>query len=74
MFTMIKQLKMHEYSVHFDFSLNCYVLVILSSPGGSPGRAIVLPPALVLASVSALPLPLVVVSALAKSLMFKFSM
>ena len=30
-FTMIKQLKMREYSEHFDFSLNCYVLVILSS-------------------------------------------
>ena len=26
---MIKQLKMREYSAHFDFSLNCYVLVIL---------------------------------------------
>ena len=30
-FTIIKQLKMREYSAHFDFSLNCYVLVILSS-------------------------------------------
>ena len=26
-FTMTKQLKMREYSAHFDFSLNCYVLV-----------------------------------------------
>ena len=26
---MIKQLKMREYSAHFDFSLNYYVLVIL---------------------------------------------
>ena len=25
--TMIKQLKMREYSVHADFLLNCYVLV-----------------------------------------------
>ena len=30
-FNMIKQLKMHEYSVHTDFSLNCYVLVIYNS-------------------------------------------
>ena len=30
-FTMIKQLKMREYSAHFDFSLNCYVLVIFNS-------------------------------------------
>ena len=28
-FKMIKQLKMREYSAHFDFSLNCYVLVFL---------------------------------------------
>ena len=32
-FTMIKQLKMREYSAHFDFSLNCYVLVIFNSTG-----------------------------------------
>ena len=31
-FTMIKQLKMRVYSEHFDFSLNCYVLVIFNSP------------------------------------------
>ena len=30
-FTMIKQLKMREYSAHTDFSLNCYVLVIFNS-------------------------------------------
>ena len=30
-FTMIKQLKMREYSAHFDFSLNCYVHVIFYS-------------------------------------------
>ena len=30
-FTMIKQLKMREYNAHFDFSLNCYVLVIFNS-------------------------------------------
>ena len=30
--TVIKELKMREYSVHTDFSLNCYVLVILDSP------------------------------------------
>ena len=30
-YTMIKQLKMCEYSAHFDFSLNCYVLVIFNS-------------------------------------------
>ena len=30
-FTMIKQLKMREYSAHTDFSLNCDVLVILNS-------------------------------------------
>ena len=29
--TMIKQLKMCEYSVHTGFSLNCYVLVIFIS-------------------------------------------
>ena len=28
---MIKQLKMREYSAYFDFSLNCYVLVIFIS-------------------------------------------
>ena len=31
MFTMIKQLKLREFSAHFDFSLNCYVLVIFNS-------------------------------------------
>ena len=30
-FTTIKQLKMSEYSAHFDFSLNSYVLVIFNS-------------------------------------------
>ena len=30
-FTMIKQLKMREYSAHFDFSLNSYVLMIYNS-------------------------------------------
>ena len=30
-FTMTKQLKMHEYSANTDFSLNCYILVILIS-------------------------------------------
>ena len=30
-FPMIKQLKMHEHSAHFDFSLNSYVLVIFNS-------------------------------------------
>ena len=30
-FTIIKQLKMREYSAHFDFSLNSYVLVIFNS-------------------------------------------
>ena len=30
-FTMLKQLKMREFSVHFDFSLNCYTLVIFNS-------------------------------------------
>ena len=30
-FTMIKQLKMREYRAHFDFSLNCYVLMISNS-------------------------------------------
>ena len=30
-FTMIKQLKMHEYSAYTDFALNCYVLVIFNS-------------------------------------------
>ena len=29
-YAMIKQLKMREYSAHFDFSLNCYVLVIFN--------------------------------------------
>ena len=29
-FTMIKQLKMREYSAHTDFSLNCYILVIFN--------------------------------------------
>ena len=28
---MIKQVQMREYSAHFDFSLNCYVLVIFNS-------------------------------------------
>ena len=28
---MIKQLKMREYSVHFVFPLNCYVLVVFNS-------------------------------------------
>ena len=28
---MIKQLKMREYSAHFDFSINRYVLVIFNS-------------------------------------------
>ena len=41
-------------------------VVVFSSPGRSPGRAIVLPPASALASVA--------VSALAKSLMLKFFM
>ena len=30
-FTMIKQLKISEYSAQFDFSLYCYVLVIFNS-------------------------------------------
>ena len=30
-FTMIKQLKMRDYSAHFDFSLNRYVPVIFNS-------------------------------------------
>ena len=30
-FTMIKQLKMREYSAHFDFTLNCCILVIFNS-------------------------------------------
>ena len=30
-FTMIKQLKIREYSAHFDFSLNFYFLVIFNS-------------------------------------------
>ena len=30
-FTMIKQLKMREYSAHTDLSLNCNVLVIFNS-------------------------------------------
>ena len=30
-FTMIKQLKMREYSAYIDFALNCYVLVIFNS-------------------------------------------
>ena len=30
-FTMIKQLKMQEYSAHFVFSLNCYVPDIFNS-------------------------------------------
>ena len=34
-FPMIKQLKMREYSAHFDFSLNCYVLVIFYSTARS---------------------------------------
>ena len=44
------------------------------SSGRSPGRAIVLPPASVLASALALPLALVEVLALAKSLTLKFFM
>ena len=30
-FTMIKQLNLREYSAHFDFLLNCYVLLIFNS-------------------------------------------
>ena len=30
-FTIIKQLKMREYSAHFDFPLNCHVLVLFNS-------------------------------------------
>ena len=30
-FTMIKHLKMREYSAHFDFSVNCYVPLIFNS-------------------------------------------
>ena len=30
-FTMIKQLNICEYSAHFNFSLNCYGLVIFNS-------------------------------------------
>ena len=30
-FIRIKQLKMREYSAHFDFHLNCYVHVIFHS-------------------------------------------
>ena len=45
---------------------------IFSSPGRSPGRAIVLPPALALAS--ALAFAFAAVAALAKSLMLKFFM
>ena len=30
-FTMIKQLKMRKHSLHFDFSLNCYVPVFFKS-------------------------------------------
>ena len=34
-FTMIKQLKMREYSAHFDFSLNCHGFVIFKSTAPS---------------------------------------
>ena len=50
----------------FKTSLKKLELSIFSSPGQSPGRAIVLPPALALA--------LAAVSALAKSLTLKFFM
>ena len=57
-----------------DFSsVYCFMVfycgyVVLSSPGRSPGRAIVIPPALALALVLAL------ASAIAKSLTLKFFM
>ena len=47
---------------------HCNATIIFSLPGGSPGRAIVLPPAWALA------LPTAAASASAKSLMLKFFM
>ena len=41
-FTMIKQLKMREYSAHTDFSSNCYVLVIFNSTVPSSLRTCIL--------------------------------
>ena len=61
----IKSHVIHSYKLKY---VTRYSFVIFSSPGRSPGRGIVLPPA------SALALGLAAASALAKSLTLKFFM
>ena len=68
-------LSLYSFNIHVIFTfLSHPECLIFSSPGRSPGRTIVLPPASALASALVLASALAAASALAKSLTLKFFM